>query len=63
MPSFSDSILAILKAMPNESSQAKREMLAECRAQYHGNKQVLAQIDDFQRTYRSEDAIYWYTIL
>ena len=47
--------------MPNESSQAKREMVAECQAHYRGNSQVLAEIDKFQRTYRSEDAIKWYT--
>ncbi|CAF0906051.1 unnamed protein product [Adineta steineri] len=47
--------------MPRDSSQAKREMLAECRAYYRGNDHELARINEFARTYRSADAINWYT--
>jgi len=47
--------------MPRDSSQAKREMLTECRAYYRGNHHALATINDFGRTYRSANAINWYT--
>ena len=47
--------------MPRDSFQAKREMLAECRAYYQGDHHELAAIDEFGRTYRPTDAINWYT--
>jgi len=40
---------------------AKRQILAEFRAYHRGNPRVLLMIDEFRRTYRSTDAIHWYT--
>ena len=57
---FASSIV-ILQAMPYNSSEAKRQMLAECRAYYRGNRKELFTIDEFDRTYQPTDAIYWYT--
>jgi tetratricopeptide (TPR) repeat protein len=51
----------IFKAMPYNSSEAKREMLAECRACCYNDPYKLAMIDEFGRTYQSADAILWYT--
>jgi tetratricopeptide (TPR) repeat protein len=47
--------------MSYNSSEAKREMLAECRARCDNDPHNLAVIDEFERTYRSVDAILWYT--
>ncbi|CAF2975859.1 unnamed protein product, partial [Rotaria sp. Silwood2] len=43
------------------SDAAKREMIEICRNYYRNNKKELKNIDEFERTYQSEDAIYWYT--
>jgi tetratricopeptide (TPR) repeat protein len=51
----------IFKAMPYNSPEAKREMLAECRACCYNDPHKLAVIGEFDRTYRSVDAILWYT--
>jgi hypothetical protein len=51
----------ILEAMPYNSFEAKREMLAECRACCRNNTHELEMIKTFEREYRSTDAIYWYT--
>ena len=53
--------VVIAMDMPHDSSEAKRQMLADCRAHYRNNPQQLAAIDDFGQTYRPEDAIFWYT--
>ncbi|CAF4491578.1 unnamed protein product [Rotaria sp. Silwood2] len=53
--------IVILKEMPYDSPEAKRQMLSECRAYYRGNPRVIATIDEFRRAYCSVDAIYWYT--
>ena len=47
--------------MPYKSSEAKDEMLAECRAYYRNNREELLAIEKFERTYCSFDAIRWYT--
>ncbi|CAF3816386.1 unnamed protein product [Rotaria sp. Silwood1] len=43
------------------SDAAKREMIEICRNYYRNNKKELMNIDEFERTYQSQDAIYWYT--
>lgn len=48
------------KAMP-QSSDALQQMLEECRSYYQHNPSQMAKIDEFERTYRREDAIKWYT--
>ncbi|CAF4912896.1 unnamed protein product, partial [Rotaria sp. Silwood1] len=53
--------IVVLKAMSYNSSEAKREMLAECRKCYYNDQYTLAKIDEFEHTYRSADAILWYT--
>ncbi|CAF2911656.1 unnamed protein product, partial [Rotaria sp. Silwood2] len=40
---------------------AKNEMIEICRNYYRKNKKELLNIDQFEQTYKSEDAIYWYT--
>lgn len=52
--------LAMLKAMPY-STDARQQMLEECRSYYHGNSRELAIIDEFENNYHSDNAIYWYT--
>src|SRR5690349_18860677 len=47
--------------MSYNSSDAKQEMLAECRKCYYNDQHTLALIDKFERTYRSADVILWYT--
>lgn len=46
--------------MPH-SSEAFQQMLGYCRSYYRGNVYQLAQIDEFERTYQSSEAFYWYT--
>jgi hypothetical protein len=41
--------------------EAKKTMVTTCRNYYRGNLTELANIDDFDKTYRSENAIPWYT--
>lgn len=47
--------------MPYNSFNAKDQFLKECRAIHQGNPSQLAKIDEFEDTYRAEDAIHWYT--
>jgi hypothetical protein len=47
--------------MSYKSSEAKDEMLSECRAYYRNNREELISIDKFERNYCSIDAIEWYT--
>lgn len=54
-------VTVVLKSMSYNSSEAKREMISECRTCCYNNPHDLAMIDEFERTYRSADAILWYT--
>jgi tetratricopeptide (TPR) repeat protein len=47
--------------MSYNSLEAKREMIMECRKFYSNDQHTLSLIDEFDRTYRSADAIFWYT--
>jgi len=49
----------ILKKMP-KTAEAKKTMVTICRTYYRGNLTELANIDEFDKTYRSIDAISWY---
>ena len=40
---------------------ARKEMISECELQYNGNLAQLAKIKEFEETYKSSDAIPWYT--
>ncbi|CAF2356390.1 unnamed protein product [Rotaria sp. Silwood2] len=50
----------VLKSMP-KSAGAKKTMVTTCRNYYRGNITELKNIDDFDRTYKSDEAIPWYT--
>lgn len=50
----------VLKNMP-KTPEAKKTMVSTCRDYYRGNLTELANIDDFDKTYKSVDAIPWYT--
>ncbi|CAF3824765.1 unnamed protein product [Rotaria sordida] len=49
----------LLKNMP-KTSEAKNTMVTTCRNYYRGNLTELANIDEFDQTYKSTDAIPWY---
>ncbi|CAF3747438.1 unnamed protein product [Rotaria sp. Silwood1] len=44
------------------NQQAKQQMIDVCRAYYRGNITELKLIDQFEREYRPEDAIHWYSM-
>lgn len=50
----------VLKTMPR-TPEAKKTMVTTCRDYYRGNLTELKNIDEFDRTYKSIDAIPWYT--
>ncbi|CAF3259423.1 unnamed protein product [Rotaria socialis] len=52
---------SILMAMPYNSLEAKRQMLNEIRSRYRYGLNEPANINLFNRTYDSQDAINWYT--
>ncbi|CAF1585016.1 unnamed protein product [Didymodactylos carnosus] len=45
----------------SEESNGKNEMLNVCRIHYRTNETYLGKIDEFERTYKKEDAISWHT--
>lgn len=49
-----------IQSMP-KTSAAKETMVTTCRNYYRGNLTELTNINDFDKNYRSEDAIPWYT--
>ncbi|CAF3441770.1 unnamed protein product [Rotaria sp. Silwood1] len=53
--------VVLLVAMPHNSSEAKQQMLRECRKCYNGNVSQMKKIAKFEKTYRACDAIRWYT--
>ena len=50
----------VLKNMP-KTDEAKHTMVSICRTFYRGNIKELANIEEFELTYQSTDAIEWYT--
>lgn len=54
-------VLVLLMAMPHNSSEAKRQMLRKCREIYFFSRSELANIKEFEKTYRADHAIRWYT--
>ena len=57
---FFQLIKTVIKNIP-KTAESKATMVATCRNYYRGNKTELANIEDFDRTYKSSDAIPWYT--
>jgi hypothetical protein len=51
---------AILSSLP-KNVEAKRTMVSICRDYYRGNATELSNIAEFEKNYRSVDAISWYT--
>ena len=49
----------VLRLPRNE--QAKHDMIDTCRRYYTGNTTILKSVDQFERDYRSENAVLWYT--
>lgn len=47
--------------MPYQSNEAKQQMLYECRRNYFNYRSELNQIEEFSRSYSSNEAINWYT--
>ena len=45
----------------HHTRESMSEMLEKCREYYKGNPQELAKIDEFERTYTKDKAIFWYT--
>jgi len=45
----------------SKTSEAKLKMITICRNYYRGNLIELENINDFDRTYKSYDAISWFT--
>ena len=50
----------VLLNMP-KTTEAKQMMLSKCRDYYRGNMKELANIAEFDLTYKSYEAIQWYT--
>jgi len=50
----------VLMNMP-KTTESKEMMLARCREYYRGNAMELANIAEFDLTYKSSQAIQWYT--
>ena len=44
-----------------QNQQAKQQMISICRDYYRGNTEELELIDQFQREYRADEAIRWYS--
>ncbi|CAF1097712.1 unnamed protein product [Adineta steineri] len=57
---WSQLITEVLLRLP-QSSEAKAEMIAECRLSYKDNEAQLKNIEMFEKNYRENEAIEWYT--
>ncbi|CAF1567879.1 unnamed protein product [Adineta ricciae] len=58
---WSEVLLQCLIRMPTPPTNVYGEMIKEARYFYRNNSVQLAQIDDFEKNYRREDAIEWYS--
>ena len=52
--------IEVLLRMHHKSSDRK-ELMDICRKSYKGNQQEMKIIDEFEKNYKSENAIWWYT--
>lgn len=50
-----------LMTMHTETDQCKQQLINYCRSYYRLNKKYLEDINTFEQTYKSSDAIRWYT--
>ncbi|CAF3290443.1 unnamed protein product [Rotaria sp. Silwood2] len=58
---LTDILLKIPYDDDNDVNGACKEMIDECRLYYADNESELRKIDDFEKYYNSEQALYWYT--
>jgi len=52
--------IEVLLRMHHKSSDRK-ELIDICKKNYKGNKQEMIIIDEFEKNYKADDAIWWYT--
>lgn len=53
--------VVLLMALPHNSEEAKQQLLLECRKNYFNNRLEMNRIGEFEREYRADKVIYWYT--
>ena len=53
-------LLDAMRKLP-QKNKSKQDILNECKAQYSNNKPELQKIEQFEKTYQSHLAIWWYT--
>jgi len=53
-------LIYVLKQIPQDS-QSKQQMIQLCQDYYQNNKEELKKIENFQKIYRNDQAIQWYT--
>jgi hypothetical protein len=58
---WSPTLLKLLIAMPPPNQDFYEHALNEVRRLYHHNPAIIKQIDEFQREYKPDDAVHWYT--
>ncbi|CAF1323365.1 unnamed protein product [Adineta ricciae] len=58
---WSELLLICLLRMPSPSADVYKDVIKEARFFYRNNAVQLAQIDAFEKNYRREDAIRWYS--
>jgi tetratricopeptide (TPR) repeat protein len=59
---WSQLITEVIEKLPNrEREYSKQDMIQRCRDYYRRNKHTLKGIDQFEQTYQSSSAIWWYT--
>ena len=52
--------IEVLLRMHHKSTD-RNELIDICKKNYKGNKQEMSIIDEFEKTYKAENAIWWYT--
>ena len=57
---FSHTLIDILLRMPTNDAD-KNELIDLCKDEYEGNETRLMTLNDFERSYSSEQALLWYT--
>ncbi|CAF0719528.1 unnamed protein product [Adineta steineri] len=53
-------LLAALRKLP-QNDRSKQDIINECKTLYHNNESELKKIEEFEKTYPSESAVWWYT--
>lgn len=45
----------------SQNDESKQDILSECKAQYHDDQSELKKIEQFEKTYQPQLAVWWYT--